>query len=195
LIDESYFQNYAGSGEPYWRAWWRYTDADDCVGWVRAQPPSAIRTIWVLGAATGQVLRYLDRRLGLKPWGCELSPWAHARIPAAYRSRVRRASMTTEVERWIVHRRVFDLTFSNSLVYLSKDELEPFVPRLALATRHLFFRSSVRGCCCPDPHRKTLESWAWWESLLDRSGFERVAPRAGRRREFVWRSRAVQEGG
>jgi hypothetical protein len=96
--------------------------------------------------------------------------------------------MTTEVERWIERRRVFGLTYSNSLIYLSKDELAAFVPRLALTTRHLYFRSSVRGACCPDPHRKTLESWAWWEELFRGSGFELLPARPGNRRGYVWRS-------
>jgi len=190
VIDESYFRNYAGSGQPYWRTWFLYACPEGCVDWIREQPGPAMRRIWVLGAATGQVLRYLDRRLGVKPWGCEVSPWAYARIPPEYRRRVRRASMTTEVERWIARRRVFDLAYSNSLIYLSKEELAAFLPRLALAARHLYFRSSVRGACCPDPHRKTLESWAWWERLFERSGFEHLPPRRGQRRGYVWRSRA-----
>jgi len=187
-IGESYFRNYGGSGEPYWRTWLLFTHPEDCVGWVREQPPSTVRSLWVLGTATGQVLRFFDRRLGFKPWGCEVSPWAFERIPLDYRRRVRRASMTSEVERWIARRRVFDLAYSNSLIYLSPDELAAFVPRLALAARHVYFRSSVRGACCPDPHRKTLESWAWWERLFAESGFEHLPPRAGQRRGYVWRS-------
>jgi len=187
-MDESYFRNYAGSGQPYWRTWLLYTHPEDCVAWVREQPRSEVRSLWVLGAATGQVLRYLDRRLGLQPWGCEVSPWAYGRIPRRYRRRVRLASMTTEVERWIVRRRVFDLTYSNSLIYLSPEELAAFLPRLALATRHLHFHSSVRGACCPDPHRRTLESWSWWEARFRAAGFEHLPPRRGKRRGFVWRS-------
>jgi hypothetical protein len=188
VIDESYFRDYAGSGAPYWRSWLLYSHPEDCVAWVREQPRSAVRSLWVLGAATGQVLRYFDRRLGFAPWGCEVSPWAWARIPPPYRRRVRCASMTTEVERWIERRRIFDLAYSNSLIYLSKEDLAAFLPRLALAARHLYFRSSVRGACCPDPHRKTLESWAWWERLFAESGFEHLPARKGKRRGYVWRS-------
>jgi len=137
------------------------------------------------------VLRYLDRRLGVKPWGCEVSRWAWERIPPEYRRRVRRASMTDEVRRWIARRRVFDLAYSNSLIYLDKGELADFLPRLALAARHLYFRSSVRGACCPDPHRKILESWAWWERQLEEAGFDHLPPRPGKRRGYVWRSARV----
>jgi len=190
-IDEGFFRRYAGSGEPYWRNWLLYSHPEDCVAWVLEQPPGAVRSVWVLGAATGQVLRYLDRRLGVKPWGCEVSRWAWERIPPEYRRRVRCASMTDEVRRWIARRRVFDLAYSNSLIYLDRDELADFLPRLVLAARHLYFRSSVRGACCPDPHRKTLESWAWWERQLEAAGFDHLPPRPGKRRGYVWRSARV----
>ena len=51
------------------------------------------RSLLVLGTATGEVLGDFERAFRVRAFGCEVSRWAHARIPAHFRRRIRRADL------------------------------------------------------------------------------------------------------
>jgi len=139
----------------------------------------------VLGAATGRILPVLEKGFpGAKCGGCELNAWAHARIPAPFRRRIRRADMRDYVRALAPGAR-FDLAFSNSLIYLPKREVPRFLGDLAPHVRMIHFESSFRGSACPDPYRQTLESLEWWNCRFARAGYRPVRLK-GVRRTYLW---------
>jgi hypothetical protein len=129
------------------------------------------------------VLEYFDRALDVRPWGCEVSRWAHARIPARYRRRIALRDMRHYVPDLVRRGRSFDLCFANSLVYLRAREVPAFAEHLSRACGHLHFWSSTaedreRG----DRYRATTRLRTWWRDVFVRSGFEPTRSR------YLWRS-------
>src|SRR5262249_49184293 len=117
------------------------------------------------------------------PHGCEISRWAHARIPAPLRRRVARMDMRAYVPRLLERGTRFDLLFTNSLVYLGADELPDFLVHCNRLASHLHFYSSTREAYEPgDRYRVTLRSRDWWRERLMAAGFEPT------RSPYFWRS-------
>ena len=188
-IDEAYFRRYAGSKTAYAKVWRRYSYSDECIAYFRRPGATRIRSVMVLGAATGQVCELFDKGLGVRPWGCEMNAWAHGQIEARYRRKIRLENMTAYVNSWVKDKKRVDLAYANSLIYLTQKELKVFLPKLARCARELHFRSSVRGSSCPDPYRRTLKSYQWWCEQMKRAGFEEVRdPKSPRTRLYLWRS-------
>ena len=185
-IDEQYFRNYAGSGESYQRAWRDHSFAEECIAQFKAPGAPRIRKVCVLGAATGLILKDFDRHLGVRAAGCEISKWAHSKIPQPYRRRIRCQDMRDYVAGCIERGRRFDLVYSNSLVYLEPRDLRKFLKSLSQVTDYLHFNSSFKGKACPDPYRRILESYAWWNEHMVRAGFEELRSSGGKR-TFLWR--------
>ncbi len=89
-----------------------------------------LNPVLVLGAATGRVLKHFEDNWGVRAYGCEISRWAHARIPPRYRRRIARADMRRYVPELVRKGRTFDLVFSNCLIYLEAGEIPDFLARL-----------------------------------------------------------------
>lgn len=97
-ISREYFENYAGRSRPYSKVWKDHSYYDECCELFLREDAPDLKTMCVLGAATGQVLQEFHRRLKLKPYGCEINKWAHKQIPDAYRTRIRCQDMTEYVD-------------------------------------------------------------------------------------------------
>lgn len=181
-MDRAYFERYCGAGR-YDEEYEHYTRVDHCISIVdRFGIP--VREVLVLGTATGQVLRHFEDAWGVRPWGCEISRWAHARIPPAYRRRVQRADMRRYVPELLARGRRFDLVFSNSLVYLRKREIRELLRSCSRLGSYFHFWSSTLEDHEPhDPWRVTLAPRAWWAGAFRDAGFE------GTRSPYLWRSR------
>lgn len=190
MIDPEFFSNYAGSGKAYSKVWRQYCYFDECCALFRQKDAPVLKSICVLGTASGEILEGFDRKLGLKPYGCELSEWAYRRIPAAYRRRVSCEDMRSFVKRAVADEKRFSLVFSNSFIYLPERQISPFLRELARCTDFLHFRSSFSRISCPDPWRRTLKPYAWWNERLEAAGFGAV-PGARGSRTYLWRTAPI----
>jgi hypothetical protein len=180
-MDEAYFRNYCGYG-PYDEHYLFHSGIEHCLSIFR-RLDIEMRSVVVLGAATGRVLEHFERAWSVRPWGCEISEWAHARIPARYRRRIRRADMREYVPALAARRRSFDLLFTNSLVYVHAPELPALVDSCARVAGYMHFYSSTREAYeRGDRYRVTLRPAAWWRALFEHHGF------AATRSPYVWRS-------
>jgi hypothetical protein len=180
-VDEAYFQNYCGHGS-YDENYLFHSGVEHCTSIMRRLGVE-IESVLVLGAATGRVLEHFNAAWGLRPWGCELSAWAHARIPAAYRRRIRCEDMRSYVPGLEAARRDFDLLFTNSLIYLQPGELPDFVDLCSRVCGHMHFYSSTSESYEPgDRYRTILRPRSWWREQFMAGGFEPT------RSPYVWRS-------
>lgn len=181
-----YFTDYCGSG-PYDESYLSYSRVEECIAVVE-RLGIEVHSVVVLGAATGKVLAHFDRAWGLRPWGCEISRWAHARIPARYRPRVKCADMRRYVRQCVRERHRFDLLFSNSLVYLEAREIVDFLKLCSRICRYFHFWSSTTEDHEPeDPYRVTLRPYDWWKTNFKQAGFSRTRSR------YLWRSQYPAE--
>jgi hypothetical protein len=192
LLDREYFENYSGSGKSYDRVWSQYSYAKELTALYKQNPECLPlpKRVLILGAATGKVIETVEKRLGAKCWGCEINEWAYQKIPLAQRSRIKRVDMRVYVKELRKKGKSFDLTFSNSLIYLPKREIAPFLMKLSKLSTFLHFHSSRKGSACPDPYRQTLESYDWWNQQLQKSGFQPVKI-PNLRRSYLWKSQKV----
>ena len=180
-VDKAYFTDYCGYGS-YDENYLFHSGVEHCISIVD-HFGMRVRSVLVLGTATGKVLTHFDEAWGTRPWGCEISRWAHARIAARYRRRVRRADMRRYVPELVRRRKSFDLVFSNSLVYLERDEVPPFLDLCSRICDHFHFLSSTSGDCEKgDPYRSTLRPRRWWRSTFTANGFRPT------RSPYLWRS-------
>jgi hypothetical protein len=180
-VERAYFENYCGEGS-YEEQYLAYSRVDHCISIVE-RLGIEVESVLVLGTATGLVLRHFDAAWGVRPWGCEISRWAHARVPARYRRRIRCADMRNHVPELLQRGRQFDLIFSNSLVYLPAPQIRPFLANCAELARYFHFWSSTAEDFEPhDRYRVTLESQSWWRDAFRASGY-----RATRSR-YLWRA-------
>ncbi len=180
-MDREYFERYCGAGT-YDEEYLHYSRVEHCVAIVD-RFGIGVESVLVLGTATGRVLRHFEDAWGVRPWGCEISRWAHARVPRRYGRRVRRADMRRYVPDLVRQGRSFDLIFSNSLVYVPAGQIRPLLASCSQLARYFHFWSSTREDFEPrDGHRVTLESQSWWRDAFLASGF-----RATRSR-YLWRA-------
>jgi len=169
-LDRAYFENYCGEGS-YSENYRLYSGIDHCIHIVE-HFGFTVRSVCVLGAATGEVLRDLRDAWHLRPYGCEISRWAHSQIPARDRSRIVCADMRSYVPRCMQRGQDFDLVFSNSLVYLPEPDVEPFLSQCRKVTRLFHFMSSTTEAFEPgDRYRVTLKSRRWWRERFLDAGF------------------------
>lgn len=183
--DEEYFLDYAGSGKPYAKVWRDYTYFDECVEQFKAPGAPRLRSILVLGVATGEICRAFYKEFGVRPRGCETSHWAHSRIPPSFRRYVRRIDMRDYVKRAIRDGERFSLAYSNSLIYLPEREVAPFLKNLRRCVENVHFRSSFEGAACRDPWRVTLKPYAWWNRRFQEAGFTELKTAKGYR-TYLW---------
>jgi hypothetical protein len=169
-IPASYFENYCGRGR-YDDHYLFHSGIEHCIE-IADHFELRIDSVIVLGAATGRVLDHFERAWGVRPEGCELSAWAHRRIAARHRSRIRCADMRRYVPRLLREGRQVDLIFSNSLVYLPAADLPRFLAQCAQLGRYLHFLSSTSEDFEPgDSFRVLLRPRRWWRAQFMRAGF------------------------
>lgn len=186
-IDEGFFKNYAGSGKPYNKVWRQYCYFDECCALFKSKDAPQLKSICVLGAATGQVVEGFSKKFDAKIYGCEISGWAHSQINQTLRSRIKLMDMRRYIKEMHLKKKVFDLTFSNSLIYLEEKHIPLFLKKLSKVTKYLHVKSSTQGAMCPDPYRKTLKPYKWWLNKYAEAGFVPV-PGTKRQRTYLWKS-------
>ncbi|HVJ64258.1 MAG TPA: class I SAM-dependent methyltransferase [Bdellovibrionota bacterium] len=186
-IDEKFFKNYAGSGRAYARVWRQYCYFDECTALFKDPQAPTLKSICVLGTATGEICEAFYKKFGVKPYGCEVSRWAHRQTKDEFRSRVRCRDMRDYVSDIVESGKRFTLVFSNSLIYLPEADVPKILRELSRCTDFLHCRSSTSGSKCPDPWRQTLRPYAWWNEQISRAGF-RVVPGAKGQRTYLWQS-------
>jgi hypothetical protein len=186
-IDEAFFKNYAGSGKSYRRVWRQYCYFDECCALFKDPLAPKLKSICVLGTATGEICAAFYKAFGVKVDGCELSTWAHSQTPNEFRRKIRRMDMRKFVEMSLKRKKHFDLVFSNSLIYLPESEIPKILKKLSRCTTFLHTRSSTSGSACPDPWRRTLRPYKWWNEQIEAAGFKVVCGLKGQR-TYLWRS-------
>lgn len=180
-MKKAYFEAYCGEGS-YDEEYLHYSRVWHCIDIVDRMGIT-VRSALVLGAATGRVLEDIDRAWGVRAWGCEVSRWAHERIPGRYRRRIARADMRRYVPRLVRARRAFDLTFCNALMYLEPDDVTPVLTACRRVTRYFhYWGSTLEEHAEGDRYRRILEPKAWWAERFRESGFEPT------RSPYLWRA-------
>ena len=106
-MDKAYFADYCGGGA-YDEGYLFHSGIEHCISIVE-KFGIEVRSVGVLGAATGKVLAHFDEAWGVLPRGCEISRWAHARIPTRYRRRIILGDMRRYVPELVQRRQSFDL--------------------------------------------------------------------------------------
>jgi hypothetical protein len=180
-VNREYFTNYCGRA-PYGEIWLEHSGAANCVATLRRMR-APVGSLLVLGAATGQVLTHFARAFGVRPHGCEISAWAHARIPARDRRRIERADLRRYVPRLARAGRHFDVIFCNALVYLAPGELPAVLEAARRIGSYFHFYSSTTEDHEPgDRQRVTLRPRAWWRASFIAAGW------APTRSRYLWRT-------
>jgi len=180
-VDRAYFEDYCGYG-PYDEQYLFHSRVEHCIEIVD-RFGIEMRSVLVLGAATGQVLHHFEDAWGVRPYGCEISRWAHRRIEPRNRRRIRCVDMRRYVPELARKGSQFDLIFSNALVYLRKAEIPDFLVLCSRIGRYFHFWSSTSEDHEPgDSYRVTLAPRSWWSGAFRAAGFSRT------RSPYLWRS-------
>lgn len=185
--DPDFFTNYAGSGKTYKEVWNDYSYASELADFLKKnfKGRDAFKKIMILGAASGEVLKVFDHKLGVKSSGCEINTWAYKQIPAPYRRKISNSDMRDYVKLCLKNKKHFDVAFSNSLIYLPKKEIPKFLKNLAKLVDFVHFNSSFKGHACSDPYRQTTETYDWWDAQFERAGFTSYKIKKVRR-SYLW---------
>lgn len=186
-IDRAFFTNYAGSGKPYKRVWRQYCYFDECCALFKDAGAPKLRSVCVLGTATGEIAAAFYKKFKIKIDGCEVNAWAHAQTPADFKSKIRCTDMEAYIKKMQARKKVFTLVFSNSLIYLPESHVLKFLKDLSHCTKYLHVKSSTSGSACPDPWRQTLRPYKWWCEQYLKAGFVPV-PGANGQRTYLWQS-------
>ena len=190
-IPDAYFRNYAGSGKPYRSVWRDHSYVDAVIEQFRSEAAPRLSKVCVLGTGPGLILK--EFRKYFPKWqlvGCEINEWAHERIPENFRRKIRCQSMQEYLREAAARRKKFDLTFSNSLIYLEREDLDQVLKDIFATTKFFHFNSSFRGAACPDRYRKILRTKRWWDAKLKAAGFVPLKD-ARNRHTFLWRGALV----
>ena len=178
-----YFERYCGHGS-YDEDYLFHSGIEHCIATLDRWGVE-IASVAVLGAATGRVLEHFEDAWGVRPYGCEISTWAHARIRGRYRRRIARADLRAYTADALARGRRFDLVFSNALVYLEPDEVGPVLARCAkLAPWFHFWSSTAEDFEPGDRLRVTLRPRAWWRRAFVGAGYSPT------RSPYLWRVRS-----
>ncbi len=181
-MNRRYFERYCGEGS-YDENYLYYSGIEHSIE-ICDHFGLPIESVLVLGAATGRVLKHFEGSWGVRAYGCEISRWAHARIPPRYRRRIACADMRRFVPELVRKGRTFDLVFSNCLIYLEAAEIPDFLTVCSRLGGHFHFYSSTSESFEPsDPYRVTLRPRRWWCDAFISNGF------APTRSRYLWRSR------
>ncbi len=180
-MNKAYFANYCGYG-PYAEHYLYHSGIVHCIQIVE-RLELQVSSVFVLGTATGEVLKHFEEEWGIRPSGCEVSRWAYNRIPIRYRKRVCLADMRRLVPKLVAHRQSFDLVFSNSLMYLPVGEMGSFLGDCSRICSYFHYQgSTAEDYEAGDVYRVTLQPYKWWNQTFKANGFSRT------RSKFLWRS-------
>jgi hypothetical protein len=180
-FNQSYFQKYAGRTKAYDEIFLEHSAVDQCLDLFDLKNSPLLKSICVLGAATGRVLEYIFERSKIIASGCELSPWAFEQIPQKFQSEIELMDM----RHYVKQMPQVDLVFTNALMYLNESDLMPLLKQIGTHTQFIHFHGSFYGDSCPDPYRKILKSLAWWKARFIMAGFKEVRAR-GRKETYLW---------
>jgi hypothetical protein len=166
---EEHFLNYGGDGRPYRQVWKQYNSVDDCVKIFSRVGLANIKSMIVLGTATGELLKFFDSAWGTRPHGCELSTWAYRQIPHPYRRRIKNQDLKDYVKQC---RKKVDVIYANSFMYLNEEDILPALKDCARIGRYLFVDLSYSECYAEnDSLRKVLKPHRWWREKFREAGF------------------------
>lgn len=186
-IDKDYFDNYAGRSKSYNKVWKDHSYYDQCCDLFTQKNAPRVKSLCVLGASTGLVLKEFHRRLGVLAYGCEINEWAYEQIERPYSKRIKCMDMQRYMDEVRKKEKSFDLIFANSFIYLAEEKLPALIKKISKSCRYLHFRSSFKEGYCPDPYRKTLKSYKWWDEMICENGFKNYL--SGRARTYCWESK------
>lgn len=187
-MDREYFTRYCGRA-PYGEIWLEHSGAENCLATLRRMR-THVDSLLVLGAATGEVLTHFEKELGVRSHGCEISRWAHARIPVGQRRQIACADMRHFVPRLARERRHFDLIFCNALIYLAPRDVSGVLEAASRIGAYFHFYSSTSEDHEPgDRYRVTLRPRTWWRKKFLAAGW------APTRSRYLWRSLAADPVG
>ncbi len=180
-VNADYFTRYCGRG-PYEAIWLDHSGAANCVATLRRMRVP-VGSLVVLGTATGQVLDHFQRELGVRARGCEISRWAHARIPARHRRRVERADLRRYLPRLVREGIQVELIFCNALVYLDARDVPGVLASASQVASYFHCYSSTSEDHEPgDRARVTLRPRRWWRERFLAAGWRPTRSR------YLWRS-------
>ncbi len=174
-FDQKYFENYCGNGA--------YEDNfQEHSGIAQAMKLAASGVIsngrvCVLGAATGEVMKYIFDKSQVMPAGCEISQWAHRKIPRKFRAATSCLDMRDYLKRQVEKCERYSLVFSNSLFYLPERSLESVLGYCKELSDHIYFEPEA----WPDPRVRIQQPYEWWQIRFNRVGFESHADH-----QYLW---------
>ncbi len=161
------YLKYNLEGRPYHQIWKEYNSVVDCVKILDRDVPSGIKSVVVLGTATGEILKFFDSSWNTRPYGCELSEWAYRQIPHPYRERVKNQDMRQYVKEFQIR---VDIVYANSFMYLAEQDISLVLKECARIGRFVFADLSYSECFEYDRHRKVLKPHRWWRDKFREAG-------------------------
>lgn len=161
-FDKSYFLNYDNEGGSYAKTYQGFTSVNQCLRDIKSLP---IKTVMVLGCATGEVLRDFLKR-GYDPQGIEVSGWAVTNCLPAMRKRIVQADMRAWLRDYKGPK--FDLIYTNALVYCTKEDIGETLRLIARNCKYACFLVATVEHPVSDKWRTLTEHESWWGSLFDK---------------------------
>lgn len=189
-IDDNFFKKYGPELKNYDDIYQHYTRVDEAIILFNDENAPRLRKICVFGAATGRVQEDFFAAFNLISYGCEINKWAHSQIPNKFRTRTKLMDMRDYLKWCIKRKLIFDMGYSNSFQYLSKNEIPSFFKKLSCVCRFVHFHGSFRGDSAKDPYRTTFESYAWWNKQFTSNGFKELTDTWGGK-TYLWKSKEL----
>jgi len=170
-VNEEYFSNYCERGIPYEKCWKDHSGFLDCVTSInKLGIKQEIHTVLVLGSADSSILDAFEQAHFL-PDGIEI----YSSIAPKSDPRVRIGDFLREVPEVFRDRIVYDLIFSNSLLYLEQNQIIPFLGFCSQLSPYFHYSSSVAENPAPDACRKILISQTNWDELFELAGWDQTS--------------------
>jgi len=176
-MERRYFWEYGDRKERYSDDWHNHSAIGECVKSVDRLDLD-VRTVLVLGSATGQILFFLDY-MGFDAYGIEVSEWAVAN--SMMYDKVLLGDMRFWLPELLDSGVKFDLIFSNSLVYLNPHEVVRTLKQCSQIAPYFHYWCSWKGDAARDPWRRILKTKKWWDEKFERAGFSQCE-------EHLWTS-------
>jgi hypothetical protein len=173
-FDETYFDNYIGTGRPYAEVYKRFSFMDDCIRHLRERPElSNVETLCVLGTGPGMILKDLHKAFpAINISGCEISACAHKALPKKYKPLIVRADLRDYVRDLAAAGKKRDLCYTNALMYVPEKSVPDLLKNCAGVFRFMFASIPYEGeSFFRDAHRTTLKPKSWWKEQFLKNDF------------------------
>jgi hypothetical protein len=181
-MEQIYFKNYCERGQAYADCWREHSGIDDLLYTIKKlKLKKHIHTILVLGSADSSILDALEAESFVAD-GIELIP----EIVPRKDTRVRVGNFLKIVPQMFKEGYVFDLIFSNSLVYLDWHRIVPFLGFCSHMSPYFHFTSSTTEHAAKDTYRKTLQPQEQWDRKFMEAGW------SGMSLPYLYQSRIYQ---